>query len=207
MGASGECIEFNPGSGNSLQPLHALLWEAGRGVDLGNLGGKGLLTGHFAHMINSLDEVVRNSDLKGDTATHAFRWTKIAGMQDLGVLDGDVVSIGLGLNESGIATGISANADFGMFRAFIWRGGVMTDLNSLIPAKSPLYLLTACSINASGEIIGFSADAAGDLHAYLATPLTAGADDQFETGAARPVALSHHAREAMRRAVRGGLRK
>ena len=199
VGGSGECIAFAPGPGSSLQPLHALLWEAGRMVDLGNLGGKGSLNGHFAHVINNLDEVVGSSDLKGDTSTHAFRWTKVAGMQDLGTLDGDVVSIGLGLNESGIVTGISANADFSKFRAFVWRGGVMTDLNSLIPATSNLYLLTACSINASGDMIGFSVDAAGDLHAYLATPLTPGAD-QFETGA-RPVALSHHVREALRRAV------
>ena len=101
------------------------------------------------------------------------------------MLDGDAVSLGLGLNDNGIVTGISFNADFSMFRPFVWRGGVMTDLNSLILAKSPLYLLTACSINARGEIIGFSADAAGELHAYLATPLTPGADDQFETGPVR----------------------
>ena len=98
------------------------------------------------------------------------------------------MSIGLGLNDSGIATGISANADFSMLRAFIWRGGVMTDLNKLIPATSSLYLLTACSINARGEIIGFAADAAGDLHAYLATPL-ARFEDESETGT-RPVVLS-----------------
>ena len=66
------------------QSLHALLWEAGRVVDLGNLGGKGSLNGHFAHVINNLDEVVGATDLKGDTSTHAFRWTKIGGMQDLG---------------------------------------------------------------------------------------------------------------------------
>jgi probable HAF family extracellular repeat protein len=187
VGGSGDCIAFAPGPGNSLQPLHAFLWEAGRVVDLGNLGGRGLLSGHFAHMINNNDEVVGSSDLAGDKSTHAFRWTKIAGMQDLGTLDGDVLSIGLGLNDSGVATGISANADFSMFRAFLWRGGVMMDLNKLIPATSSLYLLTACSINARGEIIGFAVDAAGDLHAYLAAPLTAG-EDQFETGA-RPVSL------------------
>ena len=199
-GASGECSEFNPSSGYLLQPLHALLWETGRVVDLGTLGGKGTLNGHFAHVVNNLDEVVGFSDLKGDMATHAFRWTKIGGMQDLGTLAGDVHSFGLGLNDSGIVTGLSANADFSEFRAFVWNGGVMTDLNGLIPATSTLYLLTACSINARGELIGFSADANGDLHAYLATPMVRGEDD-FATGA-RPVALSARTREAMSRLVR-----
>jgi hypothetical protein len=63
----------------------------------------------------------------------------------------------------------------------------MMDLNKLVPATSTLYLLTACSINARGEIIGFAVDAAGDLRGYLAAPLTVG-ETEFETGA-RPVLL------------------
>ncbi len=31
----------------------------------------------------------------------------------------------------------------------------MTDLNTLVPADSPLYLLFADSVNSSGEIAGF----------------------------------------------------
>ena len=205
VGGSGACGEFSPSNGLLLVSLHALLWETGRVVDLGNLGGKGILNGHFAHIINNLDEVVGSSDLKGDMATHAFRWTKIGGLEDLGTLGGDVISIGLGLNDAGTVTGISANADFSEFRAFVWTGGVMTDLNSLIPAKSSLYLLTACSINARGEMIGFAADANGDLHAYLASPLTVG-EEYFATGARR-VALSANSRQAMSRLVRMKPRK
>jgi probable HAF family extracellular repeat protein len=33
-----------------------------------------------------------------------------------------------------------------------------------------LYLITACSINAAGEIIGIAIDGSGNFHAYLATP-------------------------------------
>ena len=78
---------------------------------------------------------------------------------------------------------------------------MITDLNSLIPATSSLYLLTGCSINARGEITGFAADATGDLHAYLATPITPGEGDALETGA-RPVRLSARARINMERLVR-----
>ena len=73
----------------------------------------------------------------------------------------------------------------------------MTDLNQLIPANSTLYLLTACSINARGEIIGFAADANGNIHAYLAAPLGPDVAD-FEMGV-RPPELSEAARNLVRR--------
>jgi hypothetical protein len=46
----------------------------------------------------------------------------------------------------------------------------LIDLNTLVPANSPLYLATACSINAAGEIIGIAFDSTGNLHAYMAVP-------------------------------------
>ena len=47
----------------------------------------------------------------------------------------------------------------------------MSDLNDLIPANSPLYLLYALGINDAGEIVGFALETStGDVHAYLATP-------------------------------------
>ena len=46
------------------------------------------------------------------------------------------------------------------------------DLNSLIPADSPLYLIYALGINDAGEIVGLALQTAtGDLHAYLAIPI------------------------------------
>src|ERR1035438_8447411 len=40
-GASGECAAFSPIFLTNLQPLHALLWEDGKAIDLGTLGGTG----------------------------------------------------------------------------------------------------------------------------------------------------------------------
>ena len=40
-------------------------------------------------------------------------------------------------------------------RAFLRRNGVMLDLNTLLPANSPIYALVAQLINSSGEIAGF----------------------------------------------------
>ena len=39
-------------------------------------------------------------------------------------------------------------------RAFLWHKGRMSDLNTLIQGNSPMYLLTAFSINDQGQIVG-----------------------------------------------------
>jgi probable HAF family extracellular repeat protein len=169
VGASGSCTAFNPNSLLNLQPLHALLWETGTMTDLGSLGGTGLGSGILAYNINKQGQVVGYSDLKGNANFHAFLWTRGAGMQDLGTLPGDANSFAIGINDAGDVTGSSLDANFNL-RAYLWHNGVMTDLNTLIPANSPLHLLLACSINSSGQIIGLAVTSSGELHGYLATP-------------------------------------
>jgi probable HAF family extracellular repeat protein len=169
VGASGVCAAFNLINLVSLQPLHALLWENGMATDLGNLGGTGHGQGISAASINNKGQVVGVSDLPGDKTFHGFLWTRSAGMQDLGTVPGDVASLAIAINESGDVVGASLDQQFNP-RAFLWRNGVMTDLNTLVPAGSPLYLFTACSINSSGEIIGIAISGDGAVHSYLATP-------------------------------------
>ncbi|HEY3837525.1 MAG TPA: hypothetical protein VGL72_13175 [Bryobacteraceae bacterium] len=197
-GGSGSCAPFDPNNLWYFHPLHALLWETGRTVDLGNLGGQGQFMGNFARLVNNLGEAVGWSDIGGDQATHAFRWTPNTGMQDLGTLSGDGHSIGLAINDQGVITGISIAPDFSSLRAMVWRGGVMSDLNQLVPAMSSLYLLTACSINSRGEITGFAVDSSGNLHGYLVTPIAAGEAD-FEVMGVSTSTLSDAARNRMRR--------
>jgi probable HAF family extracellular repeat protein len=169
-GASGDCAPFSPTLLFPLQPLHAILWQQGKAVDLGNLGGDGYGFGNIALNLNSKGEVVGNSDLPGDTTNHAFLWTKEKGMQDLGTLPGDFLSAGLDINDRTEVVGVSLDSSFNL-RAYLWRNGHMTDLNSLIPADSPLALLLACSINSKGEIIGLAMQKSnGEFHAFLATP-------------------------------------
>ena len=119
--------------------------------------------------INKQGQVVGYSDLKGNANFHAFLWTRGPGMQDLGTLPGDANSFAIGINDAGDVTGSSLDANFNL-RAYLWHNGVMTDLNTLIPANSPLHLLLACSINSSGQIIGLAVTSSGELHGYLATP-------------------------------------
>ena len=46
----------------------------------------------------------------------------------------------------------------------------MTDLNTLIPANSPLFLMLACAINSSGQIVGFAVTSTGEGHGFLLSP-------------------------------------
>jgi len=168
-GGSGVCGAFNPIWGSNLQPLHALLWEGSETIDLGSLGGTGQGDGIMAIGLNNHDQVIGSSDLEGDATFHAFLWTHETGMQDLGTVQGDVDSAALGINDLGQIVGVSLDANFNP-RAFLRHREELVDLNTLVPASSPLHLATACSINAAGEIIGFAFDNSGNVHAYLAVP-------------------------------------
>ena len=175
VGASGICSTFNPNLLINLQGVHALLWHNGKVVDLGNLGGKtGQAQGNLAFAINNRGQVVGISDLSGDTTFHAFLWTKATRMQDLGTLPGDVNSGAISINERGVVVGLSIDAR-GNARAVVWHDRVPTDLNTLLQANAPLYLLTACGINSRGEITGLGATSTGEIHTYRAVPIQ---DDQ-----------------------------
>lgn len=153
---------------------HAVMWHGNKPVDLGSLGG---VAWNTPMAINDKGVIVGFSDLTGDsTGTpnfHAFLWTKKTGMQDLGTLAGDTYSEALGINEAGQVVGESFSASSA--RAFIWQNGTMTDLNTLIPPSSGLYLLFANDINDQGVIAGgacvvVSNACSSSQPAYMATP-------------------------------------
>jgi probable HAF family extracellular repeat protein len=168
VGASGSCAPFNPALQIYLNPKHALLWQNGTVIDLGNLGGE---FGNIAFSVNKQGQVVGNSDLRGDQYSHAFLWTKATGMKDLRPFFGDVISGALGINDQGEVVGVSLDANFNL-RAMLWENRVPIDLNNLvIDNDSGLYLQLAESINSRGEIVGFGmVKGTTDTHAYLAIP-------------------------------------
>jgi len=171
VGASGGCSTLNSQTGVYVLSRHALLWDRGEVTDLGNLGGSGAVgPGNVALGLNNRGQVIGVSDLQGDTTYHGFVWTKDGGIKGLGTLSGDVTSVALGINDEGAIVGASFDVG-GNPRAFLRQDGVMTDLNKLISADAPLYLLFAHGINSQGVIVGFGVDTGtGNVHAYLATP-------------------------------------
>jgi len=152
------------GSTGLCYPSRAVLWKDSKVIDLGSLGG---ITNNFSFDINNLDEVVGDSDLAGDTAQHAFLWTKETGMQDLGTLPGDTGSSTESINNLGQIVGVSYT-DVSS-NAFIWQHGVMTNLNTLTCPGS-IFLANALGVSDGGQIIGDTVTPDGEVHAYLATP-------------------------------------
>jgi probable HAF family extracellular repeat protein len=171
VGASGHCGPFNAIEQNNLTPTHAVLWQNGNAINLGSLGGDGMFAGIYANGLNDRGQVVGTSDTTGDASFHGFLWQQ-GHITDLGTLTGDSYSSAIAIGNNGMVIGVSISASFSP-RAAIWRDGTATDLNTLVPQNSALYLESACSINDKGEIIGFAAlkSNPSESHAYLAKPV------------------------------------
>jgi probable HAF family extracellular repeat protein len=171
VGATGNCGPFNVLAQNNLTPLHAVLWRNGKAIDLGNLHGDGRFNGIYATGLNDDGQVVGTSDTKDDASFHAFLWQHDH-ITDLGTLPGDSYSSATAIGKDGLVLGISISGSFSP-RAALWRNGTSTDMNTLIPQDSTLYLQSACSINDKGEIIGFAVlkSNPNESHAYIAKPV------------------------------------
>jgi len=159
-GTSGQCI------GSANEALHAVLWQNGTAIDIGNLGGT---TNNHPQYINNQGEVVGYSNLPGDETNHAFLWQKGL-MTDLGTLPGDLFSFAEAINDAGQVGGFSCDRNFDC-RAFLSQNGAIADVNNLILPGSGLYLLDILSINSRGEIVGDALEiSTGEAHGYLAIP-------------------------------------
>lgn len=170
VGGSGLCSNTVIPPFPGIAASHAVMWDKdGAAVDLGNLGGGP--NNNIATSINNRGDVTGTSPLP-DGSIHAFLWTRNGGMSDLGTLPGDFVSVApccRTVNESRQVVGFSIG-ETGP-RAFLWQNGSMIDLNDLAPG-SPLYLLFAQAVNAGGQITGYGVTSTGELHAFLATPVS-----------------------------------
>jgi len=149
--------------------LHAVLWKNGAAVALQDYG-----TGAIAYSINHQGVIVGTVGSADNTTQYAAIWQSGA-LNNLGTLLGDFAAIASGINDRGQVVGSTWDSSFNWSHAFIYQNGVMTDLNTLFPASSNLYATMANKINASGQISGMatvlSGPHAGDIHAFLATPV------------------------------------
>ncbi len=197
VGSSGNCVN------TSLPPLypngaHAVLWQPdGTAVNLGDLGGH---ASNIATTINNLGVVVGNS-LSTDGTLHPFMWTSGTGIKDLGAFPGAILTVAgccHTLNDNGEVVGFAIDASFNM-TAFVLQNGTMTDMNTLLPQGSPWYLLQACSVNNSGQIIG-AGIINGEVHAFLASPVGSAAAPPAR-GATKAPAMPAAVRNAIQQKV------
>jgi probable HAF family extracellular repeat protein len=196
VGFSGSCTVPAFPSG-----VHSVLWRNGSVFNLGGLGG---VMNNAANAINNAGQIVGQSDLPGDTATHAVLWQKGARPTDLGTLPGgDVFIVANDINSKGQVVGASCDANFSC-RAWLWDNGVMIDVNSLIPVDSPLYLTWGGGINDRGEIAGSAVlkSNPNEAPAFLAVPAPAA---QIAGDTAQKIVLPENVRASLQRRLHLGL--
>jgi probable HAF family extracellular repeat protein len=178
VNAAGQVVGQADLAGRGLVETHAFLYSGGTMHDLGTLGGRN----SGATGINAAGQVVGWSDLSG--AVHAFLYSG-GKMHNLGALGGDssyataanalrqahaqdgvdIVSYATAVNDLGQVVGISRTGK-GTMDPFLYTGGRMIDLNSLLPPGSPFTLTSADGINDAGQIIAGSSDG----RSFLLTP-------------------------------------
>jgi probable HAF family extracellular repeat protein len=115
-------------------------------VNLGTLGGRVSLP---MDINNSGDVVGKSQTESGEF--HGFVYSAGA-LIDIGVLAGGGQSFAYGINNRGDVVGAADSG--GTLHAVIYEKGVLTDLNSLIPAGSGWVLTEARGITENGQIVG-----------------------------------------------------
>ena len=172
VGSSGTCATQGLPPLN-VNGLHAVLWERdGTPVYLGTLGDSMNTASNNASSINNLGQVVGTSQFT-DGTVHSFFWSKATGMQGLEPFPGGFATVAgccRTINDFGEVVGFAF--DPAGSHAVIWIDRKIKDLNTLIPADSPLYLLGAYSVNDAGEIVGQGCvlPECTVLHTFLAKP-------------------------------------
>ena len=119
------------------------------------------------HGINDAGDVVGDTMRENTANELAVLWPASGDPVELGSLGG-TESSARDINNHGQVVGYARNAS-GEYRAFLWEGSGMVDLNTLLPADSGWVLLSANAINDAGQIAG-EGIYQGDTRAFLLTP-------------------------------------
>ena len=161
VGYSGTCTAAN----------YAVVWENGTATKLRDLGDPG----GIAYAINSHNQVVGQAVNSDGTALAAI-WQNHTVAALGGLLPGDVASFATSINNRGQVVGSSFDSRANWSHGLLWQNGMMIDLNTVFPASSNLYVVSASNINESGQIAGMAVEMSGShagtiVHAFLATPV------------------------------------
>ena len=162
-------------SGNCIAATHAVMWKDNTAFVLQDLGGTG---SNFAYVISNRGQIAGQVGSADGTTFYAAVWQNGAdgAVTNIGVLPGEFAAFATGINNQGQVVGNNFDSNFNWSRGFIWQDGVMTDLNTLIAADSNLFIISASNINERGQISGMATvqtgPHAGEIHAYLLTPIS-----------------------------------
>jgi probable HAF family extracellular repeat protein len=141
-------IDSTPNPDTGIPTFHPFLWQNGKMIDLGTLGGT--LVGEL-QCANDAGQVAGAMTLAGNSVLHAFLWEHGV-MRDLGTLGGDNSSAAW-INNAGDIVGDAdlpgSETNF-LHHAFLWRTGKMIDLGSLGSTSH------AHAVNSKGQVVGKS---------------------------------------------------
>lgn len=173
---------LNSGDTGIRYPLHAFLYD-GTMHDLGSLPNRNC---SYATAINEIGQIVGGSENydgsssigglpTGNGAVHAFLYYDGV-MHDLGALPGWENSFATDINDTGQIVGYAEATTMGdggndPWRAFLYDGTTMLNLNDLIDPSSGWTLYRAWGINNSGQIFGTGANALGQSRDFLLMPV------------------------------------
>ena len=135
----------NPDTG--IPTMDPFLWERGKLIDLGTLGG----TIGNPVWLNDRGQVTGSSNLAGDQLSHGFLWERGV-MKDLPPFTGGSFSYALWINEAGEVVGGAAIAGDEQVHAPLWRHGKTIDLGTV--GQDPCS--EAWSVNEDRQIVGVS---------------------------------------------------
>ena len=148
---------------------HPFAWQNGVMTDLGLLAGD---EDGGAAAINNLGQIVGSS---GRTDPDTYESFYRAFIYSDGVMTALPVpsweAYAGDINDAGVVVGsMRAGGGFSNFHGWVYIDGVVTNLNTLIPAGTGLHIAYATAINNAGQIAATAFDAQGRYHAVLLTP-------------------------------------
>lgn len=151
---SGQVVGF---SADSMGYQHAFLYSSGSRTDLGALGG----TESYALSLNDSGHVA--GTISGTGTMSAFLYSG-GGMSALPTWGG-INNYATGINSLGQVVGAgSLPGHSDIFHAFLYSGGILTDL-----ASGPQWGIAsyATDINTSGQVVGYLLDSSLNWHAFV----------------------------------------
>jgi probable HAF family extracellular repeat protein len=145
----------NPVTG--FPTMDPFLWQHGVMKDLGTLGGAFGL----ANWMNSTGEVVGQSDLRGDQASHPFLWNGRR-LVDLGTLGGNN-GVAYWINDTGTVAGAADVPGGQAHHGFLWTNGTMRNL----PPTGSAPCSNTYVVNTLGQAVGNDTDCQGNALAAV----------------------------------------
>lgn len=148
---------------------HAFLWQNGQMTDLGVLPGD---EDSGASAINTHGVIVGSTGRTDmETYEQFYKPFIYANDQMTAIPVPGTEAFAADVNDHGVVVGtMRAGGAVTPWHAWIYKDGVVTNLNAVKPTGSGLHLAFANAINNDGQIAGVAMDAQGRYHAFLLTP-------------------------------------